>query len=144
MRELFSTEDVSNLFLIIIDRSLMRRKWKLECSLIVICFLLKGHLCHNLNGCFYYSSCHTTALWFIQLLRLKIRLRRTFLTGRAGERTQKYIFLVQVLKCLIWNVLNFKKYFSVNKYTERAAQPHQFRSWGVSSLKPFCGFRGSW
>lgn len=110
MRELFSTEDVSNLFLIIIDRSLMRRKWKLECSLIVICFLLKGHLCYNLNGCFYYSSCHTTALWFIQLLRLKMCLRGTFLTGRAGESTQKMrkitdfllkLVKVKVLKCLL-------------------------------------------
>lgn len=36
--------------------ALKRGEVGVECGLIVICFLLKGRLCHNLNICVSYSS----------------------------------------------------------------------------------------
>lgn len=59
---------------------------ELECSLIVICFLLKGHLCHNLNACFLLFICLFISIYFLPLIysvinHLKLPL---LLTSPAG------------------------------------------------------------
>lgn len=112
--------------------ALKRGEVDVECSLIVICFLLKGHLCHSLNICISLSSSWTqksppsSLIYFVDLSAETPWLFNIWCFFSQGKKKKKKlsvnkVFLLQCVLCLppTWHLTSEREaeYWPASFYT---------------------------